>query len=346
MNAGNWYLRHISTDPTGDQMKRRKFIALGGAAATWPLALHAQEPMPIIGVLDFATSDVYPQERLAFREGLREAGFIEGQNVAIEYLAAEGVYTRLPAMAAYLVRRKVAVIVAVGALAPARVAKAATSTIPIVFAMGGNPVKFGLVASLSRPGGNVTGVTSFGTELSGKRLELLCEMVPELTTIAYLTGGPGFVSFEEESANMLAAARAIGRQLIVVSIPSNLDIEVAFTSLVQGPAKALIVGLTPHLIDAKQKISELALLHKLPGIYPGPRWCVDGGLMSYSADYLSIYRQLASQYVGKILNGTKPADLPVQQPTTFQLAINLRTAKALGVTVPPLLLARADTTIE
>jgi putative ABC transport system substrate-binding protein len=326
-------------------MRRREFIALGGAAAAWPLAVHAQQPMPIIGFLG-TTSFISPQLMVTFREGLSEAGFIEGQNVAIEYRSADAVRNRLAPMAAALVRRKVAVIVAVGALAPAWTAKAATSTIPIVFANGADPVKHGLVASLSRPGGNLTGVTFISSELLGKRLELLCEMIPELTTIAYLTGGPRFPSFEEESPGILAVARALGRQIIVVAIPSALGIEDAFTSLAQGPAKALIIGATPHLTIARQKILELALHHKLPGIYPAPAWCEEGGLMSYSADYLSIFRQLANQYVGKILNGAKPADLPVQQPTKFILAINLRAAKALGITVPPLLLARADTIIE
>jgi putative ABC transport system substrate-binding protein len=301
--------------------------------------------MPIIGFLDHASS-ISLKEMVAFREGLSEAGFVEGQNVAFEYRSGDGVQVRLEAMAADLVRRRVAVIIAVGALAPAFAAKAATSTIPVVFANASDPVKSGLIASLTRPGGNLTGVTTFGSVLSGKRLELLCEMIPELTTIAYLTGGPRFPSFEEESPNILAIARALGRQIIVVSIPSALDIEDAFTSLVQGPAKALIIGNTPHLFGARQKILELALHHKLPGIYPAPAWCVDGGLMSYSADYLSIIRQLASQYVAKILNGSTPADLPVQQPTKFELVINLGTARALGVTVPPLLLARADEVIE
>jgi len=210
-------------------MRRREFIGLGGAAVTWPLAVRAQQPMPIIGFLDLASA-ISPQEMVAFREGLSEAGFVEGQNVAFEYRSGDGVQVRLEAMAADLVRRKVAVIIAAGALAPAFAAKAATSTIPIVFANSGDPVKFGLVAALTRPGGNLTGVTAFGTELSGKRLELLCHMIPELMTIAYLTGGPRFPSFEEELPSILAVARAVGRQIIVVSIPSALDIEDSFTS--------------------------------------------------------------------------------------------------------------------
>jgi putative tryptophan/tyrosine transport system substrate-binding protein len=326
-------------------LKRREFIALGGAAATWPLAARAQKPMPIIGYLTYG-SDISPQAREAFREGLGEAGFIEDQNVAIEYRFADGEFGRLPAMADYLVRRKVAVIVATGALASALAAKAATSTIPIVFLTGGDPVKYGLVPSLSRPGGNITGFAFFAAELSGKRVELLCEMVPQAKTIAFLSGGPRFGFFEEEWTNVLAVTNALGRKLAMLYAPTSFDIDAAFTTLAQRQAEALIVGVNPHLALAWNKILALAAHYKVPGMYVGSGWCHGGGLMSYAAEGLAPYHLVGSQYVGKILKGAKPADLPVQQPTKFELVINLKTARSLGISVPPDLLARADQVIN
>jgi putative tryptophan/tyrosine transport system substrate-binding protein len=301
--------------------------------------------MPIIGFLTYG-SDTYPRQREAFREGLSESGFIEDQNVAIEYRFADHVYGRLPAMAVDLVRRKVAVIVATGALASAFAAKAATSTIPIVFVIAGDPVKLGLVASLSRPGGDITGLAFPGAALSGKRVELLCEMVPQAKAIAYLNGGPGFVLFEEERTNALAAANALGRKLVMLAAPTGLDIEAAFTALAERQAEAFVLGQNPHLLHASNKILALAARYKVPGMYAGSGWCRGGGLMSYAGDPIPAFHIVGAQYVGKILKGAKPADLPVQQPTKFELVINLKTAKSLGISVPPELLARADQVID
>jgi putative tryptophan/tyrosine transport system substrate-binding protein len=326
-------------------LKRREFIALGGAAATWSLAARAQKPMPIIGYLSYR-SDISPQAREAFREGLSEAGFIEDQNVAIEYRFANGEFGRLPAMAVDLVRRKVAVIVATGALASTLAAKAATSTIPIVFLTGGDPVKYGLVTSLSRPGGNITGFAFFAAELSGKRVELLCEMVPQAKTIAFLSGGPRFGFFEEEWTNVLAATNALGRKLAMLYAPTSLDIDAAFTTLAQRQAEALVVGVNPHLAYAGDTILAMAARYKVPGMYAGSGWCLGGGLMSYAEDTLAAFHIVGAQYVGNILKGAKPADLPAQRATKFELVINLKTAKSLGISVPPELLARADQVIE
>jgi putative ABC transport system substrate-binding protein len=302
--------------------------------------------VPLIGFLSLDAPHPNAAYVAAFHKGLAEAGYIEDQNTKIEYRWAEGESDRVRVFAAELVRRNVAVIFASGgALAPAIAAKAATSTIPIVFAIGGDPVKYGLVASLSRPGGNITGVMSFGAELSGKRFELLCEMVPQAKTIAYLSGGPGFTSFEEEWTNVLGAANMLGRKLAVVNAATTHDIEAAFATLLQRKAEALIVGVTPHLFYAGKKILAQAARYKVPGTYSGAGWCRGGGLMSYNGDYLAQYHR-AGQYVGQILHGAKPADLPVQQPTKFELVINVKTAKALGITVPPSPLARANEVIE
>jgi putative ABC transport system substrate-binding protein len=277
--------------------------------------------------------------------GNADAGYVDGQNVTIEYRWAEGRYDRLPELAADLVRRQVAVIVATGALPTALAAKAATATIPIVVAAGGDPVKRGLAASLNRPGGNVTGMTWIGTELVGKRLDLLHKMVPQATTFAYLSGGPRN-AFEEEESNTVAAARALGLQLIVVEARSEQDIEPAFATLVQRETGALIVGVVAHFTYNSNRIVALAARHKIPAMYPFPIYAFRGGLMSYGADAVSPLRQIGFEYVGPILKGANPADLPIQRPTKFELIINQKTAEMLGLEIPHLLLALTDKVID
>ncbi len=326
-------------------MTRRELITLlGGAAAVWPLETRAQQPaMPVIGFFGWASSE---KDVAAFRNGLAEGGYVEGRNLSIEYCWAEGQYSRLPILAADLVRRQVAVIVASGSTGIALAAAQATSTIPIVVAAGGNPVEYGLVASLNRPGSNVTGVTLISTELAGKRLDLLHEMVPQATTVAYLSGGPQFLKFENEASSVLEAAGALGQQVIVVEARSDGDIEAAFATLVQRQAGALMVGVVPHFTYNSNKIVALAARHKIPAMYPFPIYAFRGGLMSYGADVLGMLRQVGRDYVSKILKGAKPADLPLQRPNKFELVINLKTARTLGLDVPDQLLALADQVIE
>jgi putative ABC transport system substrate-binding protein len=326
-------------------MKRRDFITLLGGAAAWPLAAGAQNPAtPVIGFLH----SLSPDERTVaqFRRGLEEAGYVDGQNVAIEFRWANGQLARLPELAADLVRRRVAVIVASGAVGSALAAKAATSTIPIVVAGGADPVKSGLVASLNRPGGNVTGVTSILNELAGKRLGLLSEFVPQATTFGYLVGGGGGGADgrEQNTSDLLAAARAHGWQVIVAEY-RRVDggLEAAFATLVQRQVSGLVVSAFPIAFSNRQNILMLAARHKIPAIYPQQVYAREGGLMSYFGTSI---RQVALNYVSKILKGANPADLPVQQPTEFRLVINLKTAKTLGLTVPPTLLAIADEVIE
>jgi putative ABC transport system substrate-binding protein len=329
-------------------MRRREFITLlGGAVAAWPLAARAQQPaMPVIGFFDWGSPEPSARDVAAFRQGLAEAGYVEGQNLSIEYRWAEGQYDRLPLLAADLVRRQVAVIAARGSIGMAIAAAKATSTIPIVVVAGGNPVEYGLAASLNRPGSNVTGVTFISTELAGKRLDLLHEMVPQATTVAYLSGGPGFLRFDNEASSVIGAAGALGRQVIVVEARSDGDIEAAFANLVQRQAGALIVGVVPHFTYNSNKIVALAARHKIPAMYPFPVYAFDGGLMSYGADVLGTLRQVGRDYVSKILKGAKPSDLPIQRPNKFELVINLKTAKALDLDVPSTLLALADKVIE
>jgi putative ABC transport system substrate-binding protein len=262
-----------------DQLKRREFITLvGGAVAARPLAARAQQVgMPVVGFFDWGSPR--PNNVAAFRQGLAEAGYVEGQNLSIEYRWAEGQYDRVPVLAADLVRRQVAVIVATGSTDTALAAAAATSTIPIVVAAGGNPVEYGLAASLNRPGGNVTGVTLISTELASKRLGLLREMVPQATTVAYLSGGPWFLKFENEASSVLGAAGAVGWQVIVVEARSDRDFEAAFATLVQRQAGALIVGVVPHFTYNSNKIVALAARHKIPAMYPFPVYTFGGGLM-------------------------------------------------------------------
>ena len=331
-------------------MRRRDFLEFfGGAATAWPLTAHAQQPAtPVVGYLHSSTTGASANGVAAFRQGLSEAGYVEDRNVAVEFRFAEGRLDRLPELAAELVRRQVAVIVAAGSPGAALAAKRATSTIPIAFAMADDPVKYGVVASLNRPGGNITGVNFPTGEVGGKRLDLLLELVPHATTIAYLSGPSRSAVFADLTTDMLAAAQALKRQIIVLEALRDLDFEAIFANLVQRRAEALVVGsyvtfLEPRILD---EIVGLAARHKIPAIYPNRQYVDRGGLMSYGADAFGAYRQLGAFYVGQILRGAKPADLPVQRTTRYVSAINLKTARSLGIQVPRILLAIADELIE
>jgi putative tryptophan/tyrosine transport system substrate-binding protein len=330
----------------GDRVKRRDFIRLvGGAAVLWPIASRAQQQaMPVIGFLSGVSLGPYAPFVAAFQRGLSETGYVEGQNVAIEYRWAEGHYDRLPALAADLVGRKVDLIAAGGGTVAAIAAKSATSTIPIVFAGGGDPVANGLVDSLARPGGNVTGAVFLAVELTPKRFELLSELVPRARAIALLVNANNG-NTEREVREVLEAARAKGLQLHVLKASSENEIDAAFAALVQLRAGALLVVGDVFFNVQREHLVALSSRHAIPTIY-GFREFVDaGGLISYGTGIASVYR-LVGTYAGRILKGEKPADLPVQQPTKFELVINLKTAKALGLTVPQSLLARADEVIE
>jgi putative ABC transport system substrate-binding protein len=319
-------------------VKRREFIALlGGAAVAWPLAARAQQSaMPVVGFLpsslDFMT---------AFRQGLKEAGFVEGQDVAIEYRSAED-QSRVPLLVADLLRRQVALIV--GNTSAALAAKAATTTVPIVFATGGDPVRDGLVASLNRPGGNVTGVSFISHELAAKQLGLLRELRPGAARIAVLVD-PKWPLTEPFVSQVRAAASAMGQQIDVLYVSSDREIESAFTALVQRGAGALHVGVGVFLVSQRERIVALAARHEIPAIYNSREWVAAGGLISYGASSIDAYRQVGI-YAGRILKGEKPGDLPVMLPTKFELVVNFKTAKALGLEIPDKLLALADEVIE
>jgi putative ABC transport system substrate-binding protein len=324
---------------------RREFISLlGGGAAAWPLAARAQQSgMPVVGFLRSTPAAPFAALVAALRQGLGDEGFVEGRNVAIEQRYADNHLDRLPGLAANLVHRQVSVIV--GNVDAVDAARAATATIPIVFVTGEDPVKIGLVASLNRPEANLTGVTFFGgSQLNAKQLELLRDLVPKTSIFAVL-GDVNYRAFEAGLPAVKTASRALGRQMVVVKISSEREFEGAFAKIAQVGAGALLVSGSPFFTSQRRALVALAARHAIPAIYDQRDIVVDGGLMSYSASFTGAYRQ-AGTYVGKILKGAKPSELPVLQPTTFELVINLKTAKALGLEVPPSLLARADEVIE
>src|SRR6516225_7569332 len=321
-------------------MRRREFITLIGGVMAWSLAARAQQPaMPVVGFLRSVSLADAADLVAAFRQGLKETGYIEGQNVAIELRSAEGHLDRLPALVGDLIRRPVAVIV--GNLNAALAAKAATTTIPIIFASGSDPVRDGLVASLNRPGGNITGVAFLVTGLGAKRLDLLRQLVPKATLIAHLVN-PGSVDTEAERRDVQAAAQRLGQQLIILDVSSDRDIETSFATFVQRGAGALIVGAGAFLFSNRERLVALAAL---PAMYADPEDAMAGGLMGYGPSIVDAYHQVGI-YAGRILKGEKPADLPVMQSTKFDLIINMKTAKALGLTIPPGVLAIADEVIE
>jgi putative tryptophan/tyrosine transport system substrate-binding protein len=328
-------------------VKRRDFITLiGGAAAGWPIATHAQQAaMPVIGFLHSASAAAYEHLVAAFRKGLSEAGYSEGQNVAIEYRWSEGQNERLPALAAELVHRQVAVIVTPGSTPATLAAKAATRTIPIVFLSAVDPVKTGLVASLSRPGGNVTGVSDIGVELAAKRLGLLHELLPGATRFALLVNpdNPGITEAFITEAQM--AASAIGRQIEVVTASTNGEIDRAFATLMNKRSDALLVSTDALFVTRRVQLVTLAARHAVPAMYFRREFAEVGGLMSYGSNLADQFRQNGI-YAGRILKGEKPAEMPVQLPTKFEFVVNLQTAKTLGLDISPTLLARADEVIE
>jgi putative ABC transport system substrate-binding protein len=327
-------------------MRRRDFITLlGSAAAGWPLTAKAQQSaVPVIGYLDSASSGGNSQFVAAFRQGLKEAGFVEGQNVAIEYFTSEGQDDRLPALVTELVRRRVALIFAGGGTSSVLVAKSATTSIPIVFMSAGDPVQQGLVASFNRPGGNMTGVSFFNSTLGAKRLELLRELVPKAATVAFLTN-PSNPNAVFSLQDIQAAARTLGLQLGVLRAASQREIDAAFTALAQQRPDALIIDPDAYLTSRREQIVALEAHLAIPAAHSPRDWAVAGALMSYGTNTSDSYRQ-AGVYAGRILKGEKPADLPVMQPTKFELVINLKTAKALGLTVQDNLIALADEVIE
>jgi putative tryptophan/tyrosine transport system substrate-binding protein len=325
---------------------RREFIVtLGGAAVAWPLFVHAQQALPVIGFLHGASRDPYARFLPAFHQGLKETGYTEGGNVAIEYRWAEDRYDRLPALAADLVDRHVTVIAAAGSTPAALAAKAATTTIPIVFLVGVDPVALGLVASLARPGGNLTGVTNLTSEIGPKRLEMLHALIPTATTIALLVNPKSPDLSEPQAQELQVAARRMGLQLHVLSASTEQEIDAAFATLVRLRAGGLVIGADTLFIDRAEQLAALALHHRVPAIFQYPEFTAAGGLMSYGTDLREVLR-VAGVYTGRILKGEKPTDLPVQQATKVELIINLKTAKALGLTMPTALLVRADEVIE
>jgi ABC-type uncharacterized transport system substrate-binding protein len=325
-------------------MRRREFITLlGGAVAGWPLAARAQQQVPVVGLLRSTPAAPFTALVAALRQGLGEEGFVEGRNVAIEQRHADNQLDRLPGLAADLVRRQVSVIV--GNVVAVDAARAATAAIPIVFVTGEDPVKSRLVASLNRPEANLTGVTFFGgSQLNAKQLELLRDLIPKTAILAVL-GDVNYPAFEAELPAVEAAGRALGRQMVVVKISSEREFEWAFAKIVQAGAGALLVSGSPFFTSQRRALVALAARHAIPAIYDQRDFVVDGGLLSYSASFTGAYRQ-AGTYVGKILKGAKPSELPVLQPTTFELVLNLKTANALGLTVPQSLLVAADEVIE
>jgi putative ABC transport system substrate-binding protein len=325
-------------------MRRREFIAGLGSAAAWPILARAQQPAPpVIGFLSPQSAEDSKNFTVAFLQGLKETGYVEGQNVAIEYRRAENQYDRLPALAADLVRRRVAVIVAYGAAA-ALAAKAATTTMPIVFVTGTDPVAVGLVASLNRPGANLTGNTILNTELAPKQLQLLRELLPSAARFGVLAD-PAARSTQSVIPDLQAAARMLGLQLVVVNVRTDSDLETAFATFSRQRVGAALVGGSTFFDKRLEQLASLAARHVLPAIYPSREYALAGGLMSYGGNLGYEFHQ-AGIYTGRILKGDKPADLPVEQVVKIEFVINLKTAKALGLTIPETLLATADQVIE
>ena len=327
-------------------MKRREFLGTLGAASVWPLVARAQQPaMPVIGYLNAYSPDGQSERLRGFRQGLAETGYVEGVSVAIEYRWAEDQFDRLPALAAELARREVAMIAATGSLLSALAAKAATTTIPIVFLVAEDPVRVGLVTSLARPGSNLTGINFLSAELVAKRLELTRELVPGMAHVAVLVNPANALNSETTLRDAQAAARAIGLQIQVINAGSSREINAAFANLARERPDALFVGGEGFFNNRRVQLVNLASRHALPATYADRVFPEIGGLMSYGTNIIDAYRQLGS-YAGRVLKGTKPADLPVVQASKFELVINAETARMLGLTVPPSLLAIADEVIE
>ena len=326
-------------------MNRRDFNALAGAAVAWPLAAPAQAPtIPVLGFLNSGSPGPFAHLVAGFRAGLGETGFVEGASVSFDYRWAEGRYDRLPELAAELVRQQVSVLVATGGENSALAAKAATSNIPIVFAIGGHPVDLGLVASLNRPGGNLTGLTQFTGPLEAKRLGLLRELVPTATTMAVLVN-PTYANAKAQLKDIEEGARRIGVRLVTLTATSESDFEPVFDALTRQRVDALIVGSDPFFNTRRDRLVALAARHKVIAIYEFREFAAAGGLMSYGANLADGYRQIGA-YTGRILKGAKPSELPVLQPTRFEFVVNLKTAKAMGITIAQTLLLRADEVIE
>jgi putative tryptophan/tyrosine transport system substrate-binding protein len=327
-------------------MKRRNFIGLAGAAAAWPLVARAQRAsMPVVGFLGATSPEGYATFVSGFQRGLKEAGFVDGDNVTTIYRWAEGQYDRLPGLAAELVSRRVSVIVATGSLPSSLAAKQATETIPIVFILGSDPVKFGLVSSLNRPNGNVTGVTLFAYLLDAKRVELMHELVPGASVVALLVNPNNPAQAAAQHVEVEAAARKFGQQLVILKAGTVSEIDSAIAGVAEKKAGVLLVSADPLFLTRRDQLVALVTRHAIPSIYEWRQFSEAGGLMSYGIDLVDAYRQ-AGAYTGKILSGAKPGDLPVLQPTKFEFVINLRAARALGLTVPNTMLVAADQVIE